>query len=158
MKKLMITALLCLPMALMAQTPAGTAPATQSQGIPAAMGEPTLCVEMVVTDRGGRVGVVIEMGTAPEITWSNDKFVMGKLKMLTTSRFTNTVDALNALTQLGFTVQSSYVVGVGQAATTHVILTRIGRAGRPGEEARSGGDKEVTNTGGAVAPNKRKRK
>lgn len=153
----MFTALLCLPLALMAQTPTGTPPA-QSPAVLAAQGEATLCVEMIVTDRGGRVGVVIDMGTAPEVVWANDKFVIAKLKELTTSRFTNTVDALNALTQLGFTVQSSYTVGQGQAAATHVVLTRAGRAGRPGEQARGGEAKEVNNTGGAEAPNKRKRK
>ena len=44
--------------------------------------------------------MVIDFGAAPEITYTNDKIVKSKVKALKASRFTNPVDALNALTQL----------------------------------------------------------
>ena len=126
--------MLCLPLALMAQNrsgmtpPSGRTAAKTGTAIPGG-GEKTVCAEVLISDRGGMTSVVIDFGAAPEITYANDKMVKSNVKALKAARFTNPVDALNALTQLGFAVQGSYQVGTGNGGVTHIILSKPGKVG-----------------------------
>lgn len=124
----MMLAMLCLPMAMMAQNRGGATPPSKDGQRGAAV-ESSLTCEVIVQQRGSVTAVTIDLGSAPEITFANDKHVMSASKSLTSSRFTNVVDALNMLTQLGFEVEGSYVVGEGAGSATHIILCKEGRAG-----------------------------
>lgn len=117
-------------------------------------GEKNLCAEVLITNRGGMTSVVIDFGAAPDITFANDKIVKSKVKALKASRFTNPVDALNALTQLGFDVAGSYQTGVGNSITTHIIMTKPGAMGQPAKS-----DSADPAGAGATTPgDKKKRK
>ena len=159
MKKWMFTAVLCLPLALMAQNRGGATPpnsrsANKTAATIAGGGQKNLCAEVLITDRGGMTSVVIDFGAAPEITYANDKMVKSNVKALQASRFTNPVDALNALTQLGFDVAGSYQTGVGNSNTTHIILTKPGAMGQPAKS-----NSADPAGGGATTPgDKKKRK
>lgn len=160
MKKLILLAVVCIPMALMAQTRTGTTSNPRAQGSTLGF-EPTLVVEVSVKTVGGRTTAKVLLGTDPETKFSKDKYMTMSIESLQREAFASTTDAINALTQIGFEVKGSYLLGPNES---RIILTKRGIEGKkmkkgdnPDAEKKGAGNGGVEIGTGKTSKSKKKK-
>jgi hypothetical protein len=121
MKKLIVLAMLALPVMAFSQERGGAVP--PSNKVLNYSNNSEIYAEVVMSYGQGRGTCRIEMGESYKETIT-DKTELAAIASISELRFTNLADVLNAMNSIGFAVVGSYTVPGRAGTDAHVILEK----------------------------------
>ena len=125
MKRLILIALVCAPMMMMAQDRDGgaTKPGAQNGTELDLTANRYVYAEIVMTAGAGVTSARIEFGNNYKEILA-DKSAVVKMEALKAKRYTSAIDALNAMNSAGFKVVSSFTLDTRQGTEAHLIMEK----------------------------------
>ncbi len=139
MKRILIIAILCLPISLLAQTKGAP---TKPQVAGTDYSQNTMMyADIIVSMNQDRATVRLSFGdNYRDMNLSKAEIV--KIENIKSMRFGNSVDALNSLNSLGFRYSGSYTVDTRNGSESHIIVEKSTKTS--GSPRGAGGTTTVT--------------